>query len=281
MSDLNSINEAINKRAGRRLVPSILVGLLLLFIIFSTIAFVPILFAVFVLVATLLALHELTTAFRTRGIRIEYLQLAFATTGVIASAWFAGLPGLAISIVLAEIVLLCFLLASGTNGFIANATATTFALIYPGFISGFIFLLARSGDGFEYIATLVILVGCNDTFAYLTGILIGKHPMAPKISPRKSWEGLIGGLVFAAGGTALAFHFILEFSPILGAIAGVIGVIAATVGDLVESALKRDFALKDMGKVLPGHGGMLDRLDSVLFVAPILWCVIEILKRLS
>ena len=190
MSDLNSINEAINKRAGRRLIPSILVGLLLLFIIFSTMAFIPVLFVAFVLVAILLALHELTTAFRARGIKVEFLQLAFATTGVITSAWFAGLPGLAISIVLAEIVLLCFLLTSGTNGFIANATATTFALIYPGFISGFIFLLARSGDGFEYIATLVILVGCNDTFAYLTGILIGKHPMAPKISPRKSWEPL-------------------------------------------------------------------------------------------
>ena len=169
----------------------------------------------------------------------------------------------------------------GPAGFVANATGGTFALIYPGFISGFIFLLARSGDGFEYIATLVVLVGCNDTFAYLTGILIGKHPLAPQVSPKKSWEGVIGGLVFAAIGTALAFHYLLEYSPALGALAAIGGVLAATIGDLVESAIKRDLALKDMGKLLPGHGGMLDRLDSVLFVAPILWCFVEILKRVG
>ena len=281
MSDFHSINEAINKRAGRRLIPSVLVGLGLLAVIFSTMKLLPILFALFVLTAILLALRELTDAFKIKGIAVSFLQLALATTGVIASAWFAGLPGLSVSIILAVIAILITALLKGPAGFVANATGGTFALIYPGFISGFIFLLARSGDGFEYIAALVVLVGCNDTFAYLTGILIGKHPLAPQVSPKKSWEGVIGGLVFAAIGTALAFHYLLEYSPALGALAAIGGVLAATIGDLVESAIKRDLALKDMGKLLPGHGGMLDRLDSVLFVAPILWCFIEILKRVG
>ncbi len=279
MSDLHSINEAINKKAGRKLIPSILVGLALLGIIFSTMAFVPILFALFVLIAVLLALHELSAAFNARELKVNFTQLSIATISVIASSWFAGLPGLAISIVASIIGLLLLQLLKGTSGFVKNATATTFALMYPGFISGFIFLLARSGDGFAYISLLVILVGLNDTFAYLTGVLIGKHPMAPKISPKKTWEGLIGGLVFAATGSAFAFNYFLEQELWIGALAGVVGALAATTGDLIESAIKRDLSLKDMGKLLPGHGGMLDRLDAALITAPVFWCIIELIKR--
>ena len=279
MSDLHSINEAINKKAGRKLIPSILVGLGLLGIIFSTMAFVPILFALFVLLAVLLALHELSAAFNLRDIRVNFAHLSIATTAVVSSAWFAGLPGLATSIVASIIGLLLLQLLSGTDGFVKRATATTFALIYPGFISGFIFLLARSGDGFAYISVLVILVGLNDTFAYLTGVLIGKHPMAPKISPKKTWEGFIGGLIFAATGSAFAFNYLLEQELWIGALAGVVGALAATTGDLIESAIKRDLSLKDMGTLLPGHGGMLDRLDAALITAPIFWCIIELIKR--
>ena len=279
MSDLHSINEAINKKAGRKLIPSILVGLALLGIIFSTIAFVPILFALFVLIAVLLALHELSAAFNARDIKVNFTHLSVATAAVIASSWFAGLPGLAISIVASIIALLLLQLLLGTSGFVKNATATTFALMYPGFISGFIFLLARSGDSFAYISLLVILVGLNDTFAYLTGVLVGKHPMAPKISPKKTWEGFIGGLVFAASGSAFAFNYFLEQELWVGALAGVVGALAATTGDLIESAIKRDLSLKDMGTLLPGHGGMLDRLDAALITAPIFWCIIELIKR--
>ncbi len=279
MSDLHSINEAINKKAGRKLIPSILVGLALLGIIFSTIAFVPILFALFVLIAVLLALHELSAAFNARDIKVNFTHLSVATAAVIASSWFAGLPGLAISIVASIIALLLLQLLLGTSGFVKNATATTFALMYPGFISGFIFLLARSGDGFAYISLLVILVGLNDTFAYLTGVLIGKHPMAPKISPKKTWEGFIGGLIFSSSGSALAFNYFLEQELWVGALAGVVGALAATAGDLIESAIKRDLSLKDMGTLLPGHGGMLDRLDAALITAPIFWCIIELIKR--
>jgi phosphatidate cytidylyltransferase len=279
MSDLHSINEAINKKAGRKLIPSIIVGLGLLAIIFTTMAFVPILFAAFVLIAVLLALHELSSAFNAREIKVNFAQLLIATSAMITSAWFAGLPGLAISFVASVIFLLFLQLLRGTEGFVKNATGTAFALMYPGFVSGFIFLLARSGDGFAYICVLVFIVGLNDTFAYLTGVLIGKHPMAPKISPKKTWEGFIGGLLFCSIGTALTFDYFLERDYWIGALAGIAGVLAATVGDLIESAIKRDLALKDMGSVLPGHGGMLDRIDSALITAPVFWLIIEIIKR--
>ena len=281
MSDLHSINEAINKRAGRKLLPSIAVGLFLLAIIFSTMAYIPVLFAVFVGIAVLIALHELTTAFRAREIQIDYLQLSVATTLILASSWVGGLPGLAVSVVIALIANLFLVLLRGTEGFIKNATASAFALLYPGFVAGFIFLLARSGEGFSYIATLVILVGCNDTFAYVFGVLLGKHPLAPKISPKKTWEGFVGGLIFTSIGSALAFYYLLDHHPAIGALAGFAGVLAATVGDLVESAIKRDLSIKDMGTLLPGHGGMLDRLDSALITAPVMWCCIELLKRFA
>ena len=281
MSDLHSINEAINKRAGRKLLPSIAVGLFLLAIIFSTMAYVPVLFAVFVGAAVLIALHELTSAFKARDIYTNYLQLSIATALILASSWVGGLPGLAVSVAIALIVNLFLVLLRGTEGFIKNATASAFALLYPGFVAGFIFLLARSGEGFSYIATLVILVGCNDTFAYVFGVLLGKHPLAPKISPKKTWEGFVGGLVFTAIGSALAFHYLLDHHPAIGALAGFAGVLAATVGDLVESAIKRDLSIKDMGTLLPGHGGMLDRLDSALITAPVMWCCIELLKRFA
>jgi len=281
MSDLHSINEAINKRAGRKLLPSIAVGLFLLAIIFSTMAYIPVLFAVFVGIAVLIALHELTTAFKAREIQINYLQLGVATTLILASSWVGGLPGLAVSVAIALIANLFLVLLRGTEGFIKNATASAFALLYPGFVAGFIFLLARSGEGFSYIATLVILVGCNDTFAYIFGVLLGKHPLAPKISPKKTWEGFVGGLIFTSIGSALAFYYLLDHHPAIGALAGFAGVLAATVGDLVESAIKRDLSIKDMGTLLPGHGGMLDRLDSALITAPVMWCCIELLKRFA
>lgn len=279
MSDLHSINEAINKRAGRKLLPSIFVGLGLLAIIFTTMALVPPLFALFVGTAVVLALRELTAALVAGGISLRFPLLATATAVILASAWFGGLPGLAVSIVVTTIALLFGQLLLGTEGFVKRATASSFALFYPGFVAGFIFLLARSGDGFEYITTLVILVGVNDTFAYLTGLLIGKHPLASKISPKKTWEGFIGGLVFTSIASALAFNYLLDHHYLIGALAGAVGVAAATVGDLIESAIKRDLALKDMGTLLPGHGGMLDRLDSALITAPIFWCAIELLKR--
>ena len=281
MSDLHAINEAINKRAGRKLIPSIIVGLFLLAVIFSTMAFIPPLFALLVGTAVLIALHELTAALKLHSIALNYLHLALSTGLILGAAWIGGLPGLSVSVVIALIANLFLALMQGTEGFIKNATARAFTLLYPGFVAGFIFLLARSGDGFAYIATLVILVGCNDTFAYVFGVLLGKHPLAPKISPKKTWEGFVGGLIFTAAGGALSFYYLLDYQPAVGALAGLAAVLAATVGDLVESAIKRDLSIKDMGTLLPGHGGMLDRLDSALITAPVMWCFIELLKRLS
>jgi phosphatidate cytidylyltransferase len=111
------------------------------------------------------------------------------------------------------------------------------------------------------------------------GVLFGKHPLVPVISPKKSWEGLIGSIVFTVIGGSLAFKYIMEMQWWIGAIVGLMIVFTATCGDLIESAMKRDLHLKDMGTLLPGHGGILDRLDSVLISAPALWLALELVKR--
>lgn len=278
MSDIFAINAAINKRAGRKLLPSIAVSLSLIALIWFALASHREIFAVVVAVAVLLGIREIVRAFGVRGTYISINFLILASVALSYSAWNGGVAGLATATAIAIPVLLIQLLSKGPEGFVASATATTFSLLYLPFLGGFLILLARTSNGFERVMTFVVLVSCNDTFGYIVGVLIGKHPLAPKISPKKSWEGLAGSLVFTVAGGVLAFKYIMELQWWIGIIVGLMIVFTATCGDLIESAMKRDLALKDMGSLLPGHGGMLDRLDSVLISAPALWLALELVK---
>jgi phosphatidate cytidylyltransferase len=279
MSDLHSINEAINKRAGRKLLPSIFVSLFLIGLVWFALAYERIIFAGLVTVAVVLGIRELNKAFSANSIDIPLWSLTTAAVGLCASTWFGGISGLAVATAIALPCLLVLLLPRGVDNFVKTASASSLALIYLPFLAGFLILLARPSNGLERVMTFVVLVGCNDTFAYLTGVLFGKHPLAPKISPKKTIEGVIGSLVFTILGGAIAFHYIMESDWWLGALAGLLTVFTATSGDLIESALKRDMAIKDMGNLLPGHGGIMDRLDSVLFAAPALWLALEVVRR--
>lgn len=278
MSDIHSINEAINKRAGRKLLPSIAVSLSLIALIWFALAYQRGIFAVVVAVAVLLGIREIVRAFSARGVYLSINALIVASIALAYATWNGGVAGLAVATAIAIPVLLIQLLTRGPEGFVTSATATTFSLLYLPFLGGFLILLARTSNGFERVMTFVILVSCNDTFGYIVGVLFGKHPMAPKISPKKSWEGLAGSLTFTVLGGTLAFYFIMDMKWWIGAVVGLMIVFTATCGDLIESAMKRDLELKDMGTLLPGHGGMLDRLDSVLISAPALWLALELVK---
>jgi phosphatidate cytidylyltransferase len=281
MSDFQSINNAINKRAGRKLGPSILVSLSLIALVWFALDYHREIFAVVVAVAVLLGIREIVRAFSARGIYISVVSLALGSIGLAYATWNGGTAGLAIATAIAIPLLLIQLLTKGPEGFVQSATATTFSLLYLPFLAGFLMLLARPHTGLERVMTFVVLVGCNDTFGYVVGVLFGKHPLVPKISPKKSWEGLVGSLVFTLTGGALAFHYIMKMHWWIGIIVGLMTVFTATCGDLIESAMKRDLQLKDMGTLLPGHGGILDRLDSVLISAPALWLALELVKRWS
>lgn len=279
MADLHAINDAINKRAGRKLLPSILVSLLLLAIIFTTINTEPILFFGFIWVVIMIGVREIAHAYRKGGIELPDYILMIAATVLLVATWNGESEGLAVSAGLTIPILMFTLLLISQKDFIKRSTSAVFITFYLAVLGGFILLLANHPDGALRILTLVILIACNDTFAYIAGVLIGKHKLAPRISPKKSWEGLIGGAIAAIVGGSLIFHYLFEVIWIVGAAIGVMTVVTATCGDLIESAIKRDLAIKDMSNLLPGHGGIMDRLDSALFTAPAVWFAFELIAR--
>lgn len=279
MSDLHSINEAINKKAGRKLLPSIVVGLSLLGLIWFSLSVYKELFLVVLTVAVILGIREIVRAFNLRSIAISFPSLSIAAVALLGAAWVGGIAGLAIATAISFPILLIRLLLNGPEGFVGKATATTFTLLYLPFLAGFLILLSTPSTGFQRVMTFVVLVGCNDTFGYIVGVLFGKHPLVPKISPKKTWEGLAGSVLFTIIGGCLAFHYIMNMHWWIGIIVGLMIVFTATCGDLIESAMKRDLSLKDMGTLLPGHGGMLDRLDSVVLSAPAMWLALELVKH--
>lgn len=280
MSDLHAINEAINKRAGRKLFTSLFIALILLAIIFTSMALLPVAFALVVALAFAISIHELIGAYRGSGIYPPGSLLIISGLSLYGVAWWQGSKGLLLALPIAAIINLVWLLKKGPGEYASRASAALLTLVYLGFLPSFIFLLARDSDGFALISALVILVGVNDTFAYIAGVLLGRHKMAPLLSPKKSWEGFFGGLIATVVASAIAFHYLLERSWWVGALMGVVGVLAATFGDLIESAFKRDFGIKDMSSFLPGHGGMLDRLDSATVTAPALWIFLELTRNL-
>ena len=279
MSDLHSINEAINKKAGRKLLPSIGVGLSLIGLVWFALSYQREIFAIVVAIAVVLGVREIVRAFAAHSIKVSFNGLALATIGLSYAAWNGGVAGLAVATAIAFPLLLIRALVQGPEGFVAKATGTTFALLYLPFLAGFLILLALPSTGFQRVMTFMVLVGCNDTFGYIVGVLFGKHPLVPTISPKKTWEGLAGSVVFTVIGGCLAFNYIMDMHWWIGIIVGLMIVFTATCGDLIESAMKRDMSLKDMGSLLPGHGGMLDRLDSVVLSAPAMWLALELVKR--
>jgi phosphatidate cytidylyltransferase len=279
MADLHAINDAINKKAGRKLFPSIAVSLLLLGLIFGTINTQPLLFFGFIWIVIMIGIREITAAYGKGGIDLPDYVLMIAATVLLVATWNGNTQGLAVSTGLMIPILMFTLLVISQKDFIKRSTSAVFITFYLAVLGGFILLLANHPDGATRIFALVALIACNDTFAYIAGVLIGKHKIAPSISPKKSWEGLIGGAIAAVIGGSAIFHYLFETAWYVGALIGVMTVVTATCGDLIESAIKRDLAIKDMSNLLPGHGGIMDRLDSALFTAPAVWFAIELINR--
>ncbi|MEK6790421.1 MAG: phosphatidate cytidylyltransferase [Deltaproteobacteria bacterium] len=154
-----------------------------------------------------------------------------------------------------------------------GAALRTLGLVYIALPITFLFLIAAHGPrGRLWLLLLLIVIWANDTFAYFTGSLIGKHKLSPEISPGKTVEGALGGLV-GGGMVAYIFNYYVHLETtvyLIIALSIVIG-IAGIFGDLAESLLKRSAGVKDSGSLIPGHGGILDRIDSLLFPAPILY----------
>ena len=150
-----------------------------------------------------------------------------------------------------------------------NASAAIFVAAYVPFLASFLALALAQPDGAWRVMTVVVLIAACDTGGWAAGVMFGKHPLAPSISPKKSWEGLGGSLLLSVAVGALLVPLVIDISWWLGAAIGALAVLAGLVGDLGESLLKRDLGMKDMSDLLPGHGGILDRVDSLLVAAPV------------
>jgi phosphatidate cytidylyltransferase len=193
-------------------------------------------------------------------------------------AWYGGVESLILGLLITMIAVMVWRLSTPPPGFHRDMAAATLIAVYVPFLIGFAVLLAHGSDGKLRVLVTLACVILSDTGGYAAGVFFGKHPMAPTVSPKKSWEGFAGSLIATAVGGALLFHYVFHDPFWHGAVIGLGISVAAVVGDLAESLLKRDLGVKDMSNLLPGHGGLMDRLDSVLFAAPAAYALISLLS---
>lgn len=269
-------------RAGRDLPVAIAVGLALLVAVALSLFVRKEVFGLIAVLAVGAGLWELAQAFARRGVSIPVLPLLVGDVGILVSAYVAGMEALFVAFVLTVggIVVWRVLDGSGPRA-VRDATAGVFSAAYLPLMAGFVMLMLAAEDGAMRVAVFILLCVANDTGGYVVGVLIGRHPLAPSVSPKKTWEGLLGSVVLASVVGVLGVHFMLDGDPALGALLGVATVAVATLGDLGESMIKRDLELKDMGTLLPGHGGVLDRIDSMLLAAPVVYLLLEALQPVA
>jgi phosphatidate cytidylyltransferase len=265
-------------RAGRDLRAAIAVGVVLGAAIIASLLTVRHIFIGMTAIAIAVGTWELAGALR-RGARIN-VTLAPLLVGGQAMVWLAwpfGRQGLIVAFVITVLVCLVWRFRGGVTGYVRDVTASFFVAAYVPLFAGFATLLATPADGAGRVAAFMLAVVCSDVGGYAAGVFLGKHPMAPTISPKKSWEGFAGSLLAGTIGTTVTVLLALDGQWWHGALLGAAVVLTATGGDLVESMIKRDLGIKDMGSLLPGHGGLMDRLDSLLPSAVVSWLLLSLL----
>ncbi|MET1062237.1 MAG: phosphatidate cytidylyltransferase [Aeromicrobium sp.] len=261
-------------RAGRNLPASIAVGVGLVAVVLASLFLVKEVFIGVVALALVIGLFELTRAFSTVGIKLPVLPVATGGVVMLVGGYFGSMETASIAMALTVIGTMVWRLADGADGFVRDASAGVFSLSYLFLMGTFVVLMLKEDDGAWRIVAFIVATIASDIGGFIAGVLFGKHPMAPTISPKKSWEGFTGSLIFGIGSGILSVVYALDGHWWVGIILGAAGVVLATLGDLSESLIKRDLGIKDMGDLLPGHGGLMDRLDSLIAVAPVAWLIL-------
>ncbi|NMH93170.1 phosphatidate cytidylyltransferase [Pseudonocardia bannensis] len=262
-------------RLGRNLVAAIAVGVGLGAVILSALLVVRQAFIVVLAVATAVGTWELAGALRRgAGISVPLPVLLVGGQAMVWLSWPFGLPGLAVSFAATALACLLWRMREGAAHFLRDTSAALFTAAYVPLFIAFATLLVVPPDGVGRVLTFMLCVVASDVGGYAAGVMAGRHPMAPTISPKKSWEGFAGSQVAGMIAGALSVVLLLDGAWWLGALTGSLLVVTATLGDLVESMIKRDLGIKDMGSLLPGHGGLMDRLDSLLPAAFVSWLVL-------
>ncbi len=261
-------------RAGRDLRAAIGVGLLLGALVIGSLVLDPRAFLVVVTLAIGRGAWEVRRAVSARGLRVPLVPLVLGSVGMITSAYLRGAEALVVTFGLTVVGMLVWRVADGLVGAARDLAASTLVAFYPVFLGGFASLMLAAPDGRQRIIVFVLVTVFSDIGGYAVGVVLGKHPMAPSLSPKKSWEGFAGSVLTCAVVGAVALPLLLDGPWWAGAVLGAVAAGAATTGDLIESSIKRDLGIKDMGTLLPGHGGLMDRLDSLVVVAPVAWALL-------
>ncbi|TPG16236.1 phosphatidate cytidylyltransferase [Pedococcus bigeumensis] len=262
-------------RAGRNLPAAIGVGLGLGALIVGSLVLRKELMLVIIVVAIGVGVWELRRALAQVSINVPLVPSLVGSISMLISAYVGGGEALVVTVGLTCVGILLWRIADGVLDAVRDIAGGFFVAVYPSFLAGFAALmLATPHDGARRVFLFLLVAVLSDVGGYAAGVLFGKHPMAPSVSPKKSWEGFAGSVVACVVGGSIAVVLTLDGPWWGGALLGASAAIAATVGDLTESTIKRDLGIKDMGTLLPGHGGIMDRLDSVLLVAPLAWALL-------
>ncbi len=269
-------------RAGRDLPAAIAVGALLGGSLIAILLFAPLVWVGVVAAAMAVATHEVVRRLRDGGFSIPVIPLLIGGQAIVWLTWPYGATGALGAFGATVVLCLIWRLVSGglsaaPTNYLRDVAVTIFLAAWIPLFGAFGALLIYPEDGAGQVFCLMLGVVASDIGGYAAGVLFGKHPMVPAISPKKSWEGLVGSLVLGIAVSVLTVQYLLDQPAWVGIPLGIMLVVTGTLGDLVESQVKRDLGIKDMGTLLPGHGGLMDRLDSVLPSAVATWIVLTVL----
>jgi phosphatidate cytidylyltransferase len=264
-------------RTGRNLPAAVAVGAVMGGLVILTLFTVKATFLLYMGIALAIGLAELAGALAKRDIQIPVIPVAVGGTAIVACRYWLGSGWALAALALTVVAIFAWRLEGGPSGYVRDVTAGIFATIYVPFLASFVSAMLVPADGDKRVLTFVILTISSDIGGYFAGITLGRggrHLMAPVISPKKTWEGFAGSIVAGLAAGGLCVTLLLHGHAWSGLLTGAAAVCAAILGDLVESMIKRDLDVKDMGTLLPGHGGLLERLDSLLIAAPVVWLLL-------
>lgn len=263
---------------GRNLVTATVVGLTLFLGVILTAWWSPLAFAILLYAACMVAVMEWRSQLVSHGRTIAATPLLVGTVLIAAGTWFHGANGLAAGMFGAVLLVLAWRSLSGPRETLrADAYASVMSLAWIPFLGSFLMLTETDPDGWQRVIVLIVAVVAADTGALAAGMTWGRTPLHARVSPNKTWEGLAGGLALAIAASALFSFFLLDGQWWVGAIVGLVAALVSVVGDLAESAIKRSLNIKDMSKLIPGHGGLMDRMDSMFFAAPVVFVAFSLM----
>ncbi|HEX2706047.1 MAG TPA: phosphatidate cytidylyltransferase [Candidatus Lustribacter sp.] len=267
-------------RAGRNLPAAIGSGLVLGALVVATLFVRKEGFLVLAIVSVSIGVWELVTAFGKGGIHVPLVPSVVGTVSMMTAAYVGGPQALAVTFALTCVAVLVWRRADGVQGAARDVSGGMLVAAYPSMLAGFSALLLAPADGSWRGFVFVLVTVCSDVGGYAVGVTFGKHPMAPSISPKKSWEGFAGSVLLCVASGIVSVVLIFHRQWWVGLLLGLAVAVSATIGDLVESLIKRDLGIKDMSDVIPGHGGLMDRLDSLLVTAPVVWAILTVFAPL-